>query len=330
MKKQIKWGILGTGRMAEIFTSELMHLPEAIVVAVGSRHHKKAEAFGERFHIPERFNSYSDLVNQSSADIIYVATPHPFHKDNTILALSAGKHVLCEKPFAINAREAESMITVSQTKGLFLMDALWIRFTPLMQWLKQALEDEVVGKPGLFSGAFGYAMDFNPESRVFNPHLGGGALLDVGIYPLSTSVWLLGMPVETKSLATLGESGIDERTGIVMKTADGMLSVFYTAVVNRTPYDFTVMGEKGMITVHEPWWHQNTLTIHPVSGRPIVKHFPFENRGYGYMALHVMSCIRKGLTESPAIPHEETLGIMKLMDQIREQIGLKYPGEDEN
>lgn len=325
--KKLKWGILGTGRMADIFVTELIQLPEAHVVAVGSRTQKNAETFGVKFHIPERFGSYSDLVDQSSADIIYVATPHPFHKDNTILALEAGKHVLCEKPFAIHAGEAESMVTVARTRGLFLMDALWIRFTPLMQWLKESLEKGILGKPGIFSGAFGYAMDFDPQSRVFNPYLGGGALLDVGIYPLSTSVWIMGNPTETVSLATLGRSGIDERTGILMKTADGKLSVLYTAVINRTPYDFTVMGEKGMITVHGPWWHQNSLTIYQGSKKQLVKHFPFKNRGYGYMASHVMTCIRNGQTESPIIPHKETLTIMKVMDQIRQQIGLKYPGE---
>jgi predicted dehydrogenase len=327
MMKKLKWGILGTGRMAEIFTSELMKLPDAHVVAVGSRIQRKAEAFGKQFHIHERFGSYSDLVNHSSADIIYVATPHPFHKDNTILALEAGKHVLCEKPFAIHAGEAETMIKIARSRGLFLMDALWIRFTPLMQWLKESLGKGLLGNPGIFSGAFGYAMDFDPQSRVFNPHLGGGALLDVGIYPLSTSVWIMGNPVETAALATLGRSGIDERTGIVMKTADEKLSVLYTSVINQTPYDFTVMGEKGVVTVHGPWWHQDSLTIHPGTEKPVVKHFAFENRGYGYMASHVMTCIRNGKTESPVVPHAETLTIMKVMDQIRQQIGLKYPGE---
>ncbi len=207
------------------------------------------------------------------------------------------------------------------------MDALWIRFTPLMQWLKPALDNGFLGHLGMFSGSFGYAMEFDPQSRVYNPDLGGGALLDVGIYPLSTSVWLMGAPEETKALATLGKTSVDERTGIVMKTRDGKISTLYTAVVNRTPWDFTVMGENGIMTVHGPWWHQDTLTYYPKTGEPEEKKFSFDGRGYGYMAQHVMTCLCEGKIESPVIPHDETLSIMKIMDRIRVQIGLKYPME---
>ncbi len=329
MNQKIKWGILGTGRMAELFTSELKHLPDAVVQAVGSRNMQKAQAFGKRFEIPQRFGSYEDLVRQSDTDIIYVATPHPFHAENTVLALKSGRHVLCEKPFAMNAGEAEIMIRTARETGYFLMDALWIRFTPLMQWLKQALDKGFLGEPGIFSGSFGYAMDFDPESRVYNPNLGGGALLDVGVYPLSTSVWLMGKPWKTEALATLGKTNIDEKTGIIMITRDEKLSVLYTAVTHRTPWDFTVMGEKGMITVHGPWWNQNKLTFYPESGKPDMKSFPFENRGYGYMAKHVMHCILQEIPESPVIPHNETLTIMSTMDQIRKKIGLRYPADSE-
>jgi predicted dehydrogenase len=327
MVHKIRWGILGTGRMAELFTSELKRLPDAIVDAVGSRNIQNARAFGDRFDIPHRFGSYEDLAWKSQCDIIYVATPHPYHAENSILTLNAGKHVLCEKPFAMNEREAESMIRLAKEKKLFLMDALWIRFTPLMQWLKPALDKGFLGELGMFSGSFGYDMPFDSSSRVYNPDLGGGALLDVGIYPLSTSTWFLGKPQQTTALAKLGPTSIDERTGIVMKTTDGKLSVIYTAVVNRTPRDFTVMGDKGMITVHGPWWHQDKLTVYPKSGDPEERNFPFENRGYGYMARHVMACIREGRMESPVIPHSETLSIIETMDKIREKIGLKYPAD---
>lgn len=327
MKKNINWGILGTGRMAEIFTSELLRLPGCKITAVGSRSAEKAHAFGNRFHISEQFGSYDALVQQSSADIIYVATPHPYHAENAKRALNNGKHVLCEKPFSINAKDAESMIKLAHKTNLFLMDALWIRFTPLMKWLKTALDNGFLGDLGMFSGSFGYAMEFDSQSRVYNPDLGGGALLDVGIYPLSTSVWLMGIPEETKALATLGKTSVDERTGILLKTTDGKISALYTAVVNRTPLDFTVMGKKGIITVHGPWGHQDRLTYYPKSGEAEEKKFAFDGRGYGYMAQHVMNCIREGKAESPVISHDETLSIMKIMDQIREQIGLKYPME---
>lgn len=327
MHQKIKWGILGTGRIAEIFTSELKKLPNAVVSAVGSRDKEKAQVFADRFSIPQYYGSYDDLVSCSDTDIIYVATPHSCHMDNTILSLRANKHVLCEKPFSINSHESKSMISLAKDKGLFLMDALWIRFTPLMEWLKQALKDCIIGELGMFSGSFGYAMNFDPENRVYNPELGGGALLDVGIYPLSTSIWLMGVPDETVALAKLGHTGIDEHTGMVMKTPDGKISVIYTAVVNRMPGEFTIMGEKGYISVPGPWWHLDKLFLHLNSGHTEVKTFPFEGRGYVYMARHVMNCICEGKTESPFIPLSDTLSIMNSMDQIRQQIGLKYPME---
>ncbi|MDD5582868.1 MAG: Gfo/Idh/MocA family oxidoreductase [Candidatus Marinimicrobia bacterium] len=326
--QKIKWGILGTGRMAEIFTTELQYLPMASVQAVGSRDIHKANTFADRFKIPERFGSYENFVRDASVDVIYVATPHSFHKENTLLALEAGKHVLCEKPFAINFQEADVMIQTAHHKGLFLMDALWVHFTPLMQWLKMSVEEGYLGNLGMFSGAYGYAMAFDPSSRIFNPALGGGALLDVGIYPLSTSIRLLGIPEDVVALAKRGNTGIDERTGCVMKTGDGKISVFYTAVINQMPLDFTVMGEKGIITVPGPWWHQDRLIIKPVSGNPQEKTFPFEHRGYGYMAQHVMMCIQNGVTESPILPHSQTLSIMNTMDKIRQAIGLTYPMEE--
>ena len=327
MHQKIKWGILGTGRMAGIFTSELKNLPDAVVSAVGSRDKKKAQDFADRFKIPQFYGSYDDLVSYSDTDIIYIATPHPIHAENTILSLRANKHVLCEKPFSINTHETQSMISLAKDRGLFLMDALWVRFTPLMQWLKQAVDDDFLGELGMFSGSFGYTMNFDPKNRVYNPELGGGALLDVGIYPLSTSIWFMGVPDEMLALAKLGITNIDEKMGIVMKTPDGKISTIYTAVVNRTPGDFTIMGDKGYITVAGPWWHLDKLTVHMNSGNTEVKTFPFESRGYVYMASHVMKCIREGKTESSVVPLSETLSIMKTMDHIRQQIGLKYPME---
>jgi predicted dehydrogenase len=327
MNARIKWGIMGTGRIAEIFTSELKNLPDAIVSAVGSRNKSKARGFAERFGIPHYFGSYDELVSGSDIDIVYIATPHSRHSENTQLALQANKHVLCEKPFSINHEEAQTMISLAKKKNRFLMDALWIRFTPLMQWVKQAIHDGLLGEPGIFSGSFGYNMEFDPESRVYKRELGGGALLDVGIYPLSTGIWLMGNPVETVALAKLGMTGIDERTGIVMKTRDNKISTIYTSVINRTPGEFTVMGDKGFINVHGPWWHLDKLTIHLNSGKSDIISFPLEERGYIYMARHVMTCLREGKTESPVVPLSETVSIMTIMDTIRKQIGLKYPME---
>ena len=217
MTEKINWGILGTGKIADTFASALGKLPAAAITAVGSRTIEKARQFGYKFNIPNIHGSYEDLVNDPAVDVIYVSTPHSFHQENTLLALEAGKHVLCEKPFAINSEQIETMITKAEEKKLFRMEAMWMWFFPGIQEVKKLIEQGTIGDIRWMNANFGFHVPFDAKSRLFAPELGGGALLDIGIYPLALSLYLFGKPIEMSSRAFFGESGVDEQLHLHLK-----------------------------------------------------------------------------------------------------------------
>lgn len=325
--RPIRWGILGTGNIANSFTKGLITLPDAQLVAVGSRALASANRFGDTYQVPNRHGSYAELANDPEVDAIYIATPHTLHLENTLMCLEAGKAVLCEKPFTINAAEARIAIDAARTRGIFLMEAMWARFFPMMTALRQMLGEGVIGEVRMISADFGFRGDFNPEKRVFNPALGGGALLDVGVYPISLASMILGQPTRIASLAELGKTGVDEQAAIVLGYAGGQLAMLHTAIRTRTPHEAVIMGTEGFIRLHTPWWIPKSFTVDKPKQEPQHFDFPFEANGYNYEAAEVQRCLRAGLTESPIMPLDETLAIMETMDQIRAQWGLRYPME---
>jgi predicted dehydrogenase len=204
------WGIIGTGKIAKEFATGLAVLPEAELVAVGSRTAESANRFANMFGVPHRHASYEALVNDSNVDVVYVATPHSLHKENSLLCLQAGKAVLCEKPFTINAAEAETVIRLAREKKLFLMEAMWTRFIPLVVKVRQLLADRVIGDVQMLVADLGFLVDFDPLHRLFAPQLGGGALLDLGVYPVSLASMIFGPPSRITGMAQLGKTGVDE------------------------------------------------------------------------------------------------------------------------
>ncbi len=326
-KSIIRWGILGTGRIAGDLATALQVIPDAHLVAVGSRSQESADAFAAKFSIRNAHSSYENLVKDPEVDVIYVATPHPMHKENTFLALSHGKHVLCEKPFALNSKDAESMIAFAREKKLFLMEAMWTRFFPLMEKLREILASGAIGKIQLFSADFGFRGPNDPSGRLMNPELGGGALMDVGIYPISFSSMILGTPDRITSMAQLGETGVDESSAFLLGHPGGAISSLYTAIRTDTPHEATIMGEKGHIRIHSHFWCPQKMTITLEGQDPEVIEMPIESNGYQFEAMEVMKCIREGALESSIIPHNETVSILKTLDTIRLEWGLKYPGE---
>lgn len=327
MSEQIRWGILGTGNIARKFAQGLQALEDAALVAVGSRSQESADRFGDQFQVPRRHASYEELVADPEVDVIYIATPHSLHKENMRLCLEAGKAVLCEKPFTINAREAREAIELARTRGLFLMEAMWTRYIPLMVELRRMLADGVIGSVRMITADFGYRARFNPQSRAFDPALGGGGLLDVGVYPISLASMILGTPDRIASLAEIGQTGVDEQAGMVLGYPGGELAVLHTAVRTTTPQEATIMGTDGWIRIHPRWWIPDTMTIHPAGGEPQTIQVPFTGNGYNYEAAEVHRCLRAGLLESEIMPLDETLAIMETMDRIRAQWGMKYPME---
>jgi len=328
MAKKTRWGILGTGSIAKKFAEGLQILPEADLVAVGSRAANTAERFARAFGIPHQHSSYDELANDPDVDVVYIATPHPFHMENTILCLKAGKAVLCEKPFAINAGQAQQMINVARAEKLLLMEAMWTRFLPIIAKVRKWLKQELIGEVRIFRANFGFRADWIPKHRLFNPELGGGALLDVGVYCVSMSSMVFGQPPEKiTGIAHIGQTGVDEQSAMVLGYPKGQLAVLSCAVRTQTPQQATIIGDKGIIRIHSPFWCATTATASIEGKEDQTVKMPHKGNGFEYEAQEVMQCLRAGKLESDIMPLDETLAIMRTMDQIRTQWGLKYPME---
>lgn len=326
MSEAFRWGILGTGDIARQFADGIDALPDAVVAAVGSRSQDTAAAFGKRHGIERCHGSYEALAADPDVDAIYIGTPHPLHKANTILCLESGKHVLCEKPFAVNRGEAEAMIAVAREKQLFLMEAMWTRYLPSTEKVREWLAEGAIGEVRMFEGSFGFRADWNEESRLLDPSLAGGALLDVGVYPIAFAHMVFGgAPDRITGMAHLGDTGVDEQSAYVLGFPGGGLAVLSAAVRTETPQDATVMGTDGMIHLESPFWRSKKVTI--TGAREETAECPYIGNGYSHEAQHVAECVRAGKLESDIMPHSETLAIMDTMDTLRAQWGMRYPME---
>ncbi|HSR32095.1 MAG TPA: Gfo/Idh/MocA family oxidoreductase [Anaerolineae bacterium] len=327
MTDTIRWGILGTGWIANEFAQGLAELADAELVAVGSRRAESANRFADRFQVPRRHAGYQALAEDPDVDVIYVATPNPMHRENCLLCLASGKPVLCEKPFALNAGEAHEMIQMAREKELFLMEAMWTRFFPLMRKVRALVNEGAIGEVQMLVANLCIRFDFDPSDRRYALELGGGALLDLGVYPLSLASMIMGPPSGITTLAHLGETGIDEQAGIILGYDQGRVSTLYTSIRVDSPVDAILLGTQGQICIH-PWWiRPETITL-SVTGQETTRiELPFAGNGYQFEAAEVMACLRAGKLESDLMPLDETLSIIKTMDAIRAQWGLRYPGE---
>ena len=324
--QEFRWGILGLGRISHKFATGLQSTPGARIAAVGSRSKEKAEEFGREFSADRRHGSYADLAADPEVDAVYIGTPHPMHFEDALLCLRAGKAVLCEKPFTINAQQAEELIAQSQKSKVFLMEAMWTRFLPAFVKLRELVSSGAIGEVRMVQADFGFRAGVDPEGRLFNPALGGGGLLDVGVYPVSLASMLLGKPTEIKSFANIGSTGVDEEAAILMTHDAGRLAMLSSAIRLNTPHYARVLGTDGSITVPPAWWVASELTLNR-DGKDEVIDCAMTGNGYNYQAEEVQRCVRAGAIESATMPHAETLEIMRTLDAIRAQWGLKYPGE---
>ena len=329
MMNKIRWGILGTGRIANDFAVSLGQLPDAELVAVGSRAAETAEAFGAKHHIPHRHASYENLASDSDVDVVYIAAPHPMHKTNSLLCLQGGKGVICEKPFTINAAEAAELADYARRYKLFLMEAMWTRFLPVMVKVRELLAQKAIGEVRAVMADFGFRARFDPQSRLFAPELGGGALLDVGVYVISFASMVLGpkAPLKVASLAQLGETGVDEQSSYILDYGDGVLASLFAAVRTQSPQEAVILGSEGRIRVHSQFYHATRITLSRNGRADQDIEAPFEGNGFNYEAAEVMRCLRSGRTESDVLPLDETLAVMQTMDRIRKPWGLRYPSE---
>jgi predicted dehydrogenase len=323
--KPIRWGILGTGDIANQLARALNSLDDSRLVAVGSRNQDTADAFAETFRVERAHPTYAALAADPDVDVIYIATPHAMHMDNSILCLEAGKPVLCEKPFAINTAQAERVIAVARKQQRFIMEAMWTRFMPTMHQALQWIAEGAVGEVRMVQAAFGFQAD---SPKLFDPTLGGGSLLDVGIYPVTLAHLAFGgTPANIRTLAHLGRNGVDELAAIIFQYPNGGLATLSSAITCDTPFDAHIMGSEGTIRLYDEFWDATKVSLQRGDEDPEALLFPHPCNGYEYEVLEVNRCLRAGLLESDVMPHATTLEIMKLLDTIRAEWGLRYPME---
>ena len=327
MADAVRWGIFGAGKIARAFATALKDVPGAVLAGVAARSQDKADAFGHEFGALASYGSFDALLANPDIDLVYIGTPHPQHAENASMALRAGKGVLCEKPFTMNLREAEQVVTLARSKRLFLMEAMWTRYLPAYQEVKRILASGEIGTPRQVVADFGFAATFGPEHRLFDPALGGGALLDLGIYPLSIAAGLMGPVTEIRAQAEMGPTGVDVQTGFTLKHEGGGMSVCSCSLLARTPAELTVSGERGQVRMNTRFHCATSVTVTLDDGTSRTIDTPYLGNGYVHEVIEAQRCWQAGLLESPAMTQRETLALMGVMDEIRRQIGLRYAAD---
>lgn len=326
--KTIKWGIIGAGKISSKFATALNAMEGTELAAVASRDQNRAKEFADRFHINKTYTSYEELVKDPEIDVIYIGTPHTEHKANAALCITNKKAVLCEKPFTLNQKDTQALIDLAKEHDVFLMEAMWTKFLPATKVVKKWIQDKIIGDVRYFQVSFGYHSEFNSNSRLFNPDLGGGALLDVGIYPISYVTYLMDrLPDHVTSNAYLGKSNVDEINVIAMRFNEGTVADLNSAISADTGNDAVIICDKGKIVVPN-FWMADSAQLYDEDGKLIDAFLlPFTANGYVYEAEEVNNCLREGRKESEVVPLKDTLNIMKIMDAIRSDWGLIYPQE---
>jgi len=330
----LRWGIAATGAIAASFAADLAAVPDAELIAVGSRSAATADAFADRFGIAHRHASYDALAADGDVDVVYVASPQSAHCRDTLLFLEAGKHVLCEKPFAVNAAQAAAMIEAAERNQRFVMEALWSRFLPGYVALRRVLDEGRIGEVQLVESDFGFHVPPGSVHRLFERSLGGGALLDLGIYPLQLATFVLGPAASVAAAGHLGPTGVDETTLAIATHASGAHSVSKTSI--RTPMAgrARITGTDGVIEIPKPMHAPHHLDVFGLDviapdGSAERIDTGFEGIGLRFQVAEVHARIRAGDLESPVMPWGETLGLARLMDDIRAQIGLRFDADDD-
>jgi predicted dehydrogenase len=325
MTAPIRWGLLATGGIAHTFAADLQLLDDCEIVAVGSRSQESADAFGAEFDVPRRHGSYAALAADPEVDAIYVSTPHPGHLDATLLALENGKAVLCEKPFAMDAAQARQMVTAARVSGTFLMEAMWTRFLPHVVRVREILAAGTLGDLVYFTAEHGQWFPRDPQFRLFAPSLGGGALLDLGIYPVSFAHLVFGPPADITAVSTPAFTGVDATTSMVLRYASGAHAVLTTSLAAKSGNPAVIYGSEARLEI-DGWFYVPTSFRVVSRDEQVLETFesPRIGRGMQYQATEVNRCLRAGLTESPILPLDETVAIMDVLDEVRAQIGLDY------
>ncbi|RCV47369.1 oxidoreductase [Marinitenerispora sediminis] len=321
----MRWGILGTGAIAERFLHGLRAVPGAEVVAVGSRNAATAARFADRWGIPRRHAEHRALAEDDAVDVVYVALPHSAHHAATVMCLSAGRHVLCEKPLALDAAQARDMVATARRTGRFLMEAMWTRFAPAMREVHALVGGGGIGEVRMLTADIGWRFRYDPAGRLFDPALGGGALLDLGVYPVALASALLGAPVGVSARAAFAGTGVDAQVGAVLTAASGAVAVLGCSIEADLPNRAVITGTAGRIEVPE-WYNPAEYTVHPADGPPRTVRRPHLANGFEHEAAAVTALVRDGAAESPLMPLDESVRIAATLDAVRHAIGGRRPG----
>lgn len=324
MRKKINWGIIGLGKIAHKFAEDLLLVENANLYGVASRNIEKAKSFGKQFNAHTFYGSYKELTEDLNIDVVYIATPHVFHYEHTMLCLNANKAVLCEKAFAMDSLEVEEMISTARAKKVFLMEALWTRFVPGTVKALELINNGLIGNLISVKADFGFVGDADPSKRLYNKQLGGGALLDIGIYPVFLSLLTLGTPKHIEANATMSVTGVDESIKIVFEYEDGQSAKLEASLIRLTPVEGWLQGEKGALKMHRNFHHTKEISLY--RDEVLIEKFDVDYIGNGYFheIVEVMNCLNEGKIESEKMPHSFSLALINTLDRIREKIGLNY------
>lgn len=324
MSERIRWGILATGTIARHFVQDLRGMPDAEVAAVGSRSQEAADRFAAGYDVPRAYGTWQALADDPDVDVVYIATPHSAHHPASLICLRAGKAVMCEKPFTLDLAQAEELVTAARTGGVFLMEAMWMRFFPAIHTVCGLIADGAIGDVTAVHADFGLSTPLDPTHRLRARELGGGALLDLGVYPVTFAHLVLGAPDEIRSWAHLTAEGVDENTGMIFAYPNGALASLTCSLVGDSPRTATVTGTRGRIELPRNFYRPTYFTLTRDRAEPERIATPYDGLGYHFEAAEVHRCLREGLTESPVAPLTETLAVMATLDAVRDQIGVTY------
>lgn len=327
ISKEFRWGILASGGIAQAFARDLSYFNHHIVAAVGSRSQESADSFAAEFPRCTAYSSYEALVADPTLDAIYVASPHPYHVSNTVLALNAGKPVLCEKPFTINAAEARQMKAAADANGVALMEAMWARFLPHMHKVREILASGILGDIWAVEADHGQRLSDYANPRHWEPSLGGGALLDLGIYPISFAHMVLGVPDKITSSATFTDKGVDASSTVIFDYKSGAQAILTSNMMVSTPCRATICGTLGKIEIDRTFYNPTSMRVIMHDGT--TTEYPKEYKGHGLrdQALEFERVVRSGAKSSAILTPDESILIMESLDEVRKQIGLIYPSE---
>jgi len=323
MNKKVNWGIIGLGNIAHKFAADVQLSNSAVLYGVASRDRSKAKVFSEKFNCTTYYGAYEDLADDAEVDVIYIATPHTLHYENTMMCLRKGKAVLCEKPMGIHADEVKMMVREAKSRNLFLMEGLWTRFIPAIEKLMDLLNKEAIGDITSIQADFGFKADPNPEGRLYDKKLGGGSLLDIGIYPIYLSLLTMGLPKKIKAEARFTETGVDSSCSMQFDYENGATANLTSIIEAETPTEAYIRGRNGSIKLHRMFHHTEKITISRANENEIFD-IKYTGNGYIHEIEEVNTCLTNQETESSKLPLATSIDLIHIIDRVKEEIGLQY------